>query len=387
MKTSIRYSLSLLGAIAMQGHLRAQVPAPVWPLNARIMHPGIADAAAAGAIYNGSSPMLQYSEASPEWNHGEGFDGGTGVDYGGWFNNDDGSLLDINDVHVWSTWQSANWTEPFVQQQGAIDHLVGYLRPFGNNLPNVHPTYGPVGNYVDQAAFELFRPSAAFNPAQHTKIVIIIYNWETITFPVDALGKAYKWYQVYQGFFSPDGLSRDEAAGGAMGFMANNSYDAETVRRPGGYSQLLRDYDLSSTWYPVIGYAVPSVTNRQADLNEQRNMQLRKAIIELLMDGSANNPIGGANKLADAAEVQQKVVVVFSGGSNGGLQSKWSLLRYPELVHGAFCSVINPSMQRMYGEHDLGYAVGMLSGSPDPGAGIRLEDFMHWGRYAWNQGY
>jgi hypothetical protein len=369
--------------------LSAQVPAPILPVNARVMHPGIAKPAL-GATYHEASPHMQIQDGS--WNHGEGFNGTSSADYGGWFLNDNGSGVTSLDIHSPLEWQSATWVQPYLPggATAPIEHMVGYLRPQDQAtgqtwpLPAAHPLDPSSGPYVDQAAFELFRPAVPYNPAQHTHVVVILYNWETISFPANAAGKQLAWFQIYPGFFSPDGLIRRDDP--ALSFVNNNSYEAGVVQRPPGHSQIVREHNTTSTWYPVVGYIVPSVTKRQADLNEQRNMQLRQAVIELLGESTTRNPIGAANAFGPS-DVVEKVVVIFSGGSNGGLQSGWSLLRYPDKIHGAFCSVINPSMQRMFGEHDLGYATGMLSGGSDPGAGIEGPDFMHWGRYAWNQGY
>jgi hypothetical protein len=92
----------------------AQIPAPILPVNQRIVHPSIAPPPA-GMTYaqinvNGTGPLFQYPDQ--EWNHGEGlapYDQND-EDFGGWHNNDDGEGVELGDVHVTYPWQTWTWT-------------------------------------------------------------------------------------------------------------------------------------------------------------------------------------------------------------------------------------------------------------------------------------
>ena len=139
------------------------------------------------------------------------------------------------------------------------------------------------------------------------------------------------------------------------------------------------------SYWPIQAYPVLSVMHRQTTLNEQRHMQLVQAVKLLLMEDSDRNPLGIGHAMT-ADQVTQRVVVCFVGGSNGGHQAHWSTLRYPHFVHGCFCEVINPSIQRLYGEHDLGHAVSRLSGAGLIGATVTSNDFLQWNQYLWSQG-
>jgi len=77
---------------------------------------------------------------------------------------------------------------------------------------------------------------------------------------------------------------------------------------------------------------------------------------------------------------------VFTGGSNGILQSCWAALRFPERVHGVAGEGFHPSVHRVLGEQAFGWMIQRLTGSPDKGADLHEVDFLNWGRYAWNQG-
>ena len=86
-----------------------------------------------------------------------------------------------------------------------------------------------------------------------------------------------------------------------------------------------------------------------------------------------------------AQQVEERLVVVFAGGSNGGTQASFTTQRHPDLVHGCFAQVINSGMQRLFGEQDLGWAVAELSGSNQPGATVGPGDYLDWCQYAWQQ--
>ncbi|MGB3968191.1 MAG: hypothetical protein WBO45_15750 [Planctomycetota bacterium] len=81
----------------LAGSVSAQVPEQFpW----RRVHRCIADPVP-GAWLNGTAPVFQYEDG--EWNHGEGFRPGTtgpDADWGGWFNEDDGTYLTALDIHT-----------------------------------------------------------------------------------------------------------------------------------------------------------------------------------------------------------------------------------------------------------------------------------------------
>ncbi len=124
--------------------------------------------------------------------------------------------------------------------------------------------------------------------------------------------------------------------------------------------------------------------HRQTTLNEQRYLQVVQAVKLLLQEASPRNPIHPLTALT-STEVAQRCVVCFAGGSNGGMASEMAVLRHPRLVHGCYAEVIHPAYQRLYSEHDMGMALGVLSGAGFSG-GLGVDDFLHWDQYAWSQG-
>lgn len=368
----------------------AQVPAPVQPLPARVVHRSIAPPDPA-AVLHASAPLFQFPDQ--RWNHGEGFVAGEGdADRGGWIDEDDGSGVTAADVHTSRAWQSHFWTSPVHPNSGQwIRRFVGRLRPAHIPLPTVHPLYGPIpagqgpmlnGTYVDQGAFELFAPVSP--PSPTSKIVVVVNNWQTTEMP-PAIGGARHAWQIYEGFYSPDGLRRAEK--GPVRSVANflaNDQDVDVLRPPLAAAIVANAPFHAASYWPIAAYQVQSLAGRQTTLNEQRNMQLRQAVLLLLQQPDPRNPLHP--QWLTAQEVEQRVVVVFAGGSNGGLQSMFAGLRYPDRIHGIYSDVLNPSLQRMFGEHDLGHVFGQLAAIPGPGAGVGGSDYMHWGRHAWNQG-
>ena len=101
-------------------------------------------------------------------------------------------------------------------------------------------------------------------------------------------------------------------------------------------------YGETSLYYPIAGYTVLTVAQRQTELIQQRSLQLVQAVKCMLQENSSRNPIG---QQLTAQQVEQNLVVVFSGGSNGGQQSSWAALTLPHLVHGAFSQTLSPSVQ------------------------------------------
>jgi hypothetical protein len=85
-------------------------------------------------------------------------------------------------------------------------------------------------------------------------------------------------------------------------------------------------------------------------------MQLLQALKLMLQGSTPMNPLGAANALS-AHDVEERCVACFAGGSNGGMAAQCATLRYPRLVHASVAEVINPSYQRLYGEHDMSAAV------------------------------
>lgn len=382
------FSRAALAVAALVCTTAAQVPAPV-SAGARAVHPGIADPGPS-AVRHGSAPRLQYVEPTPRWDHGEGFapPGEPDADRGGWFGDDDGAHLTAADVHTAGGFETFVWNEPFgpVPPGRELQRMVGWLRPADLPLPTVHPLYGVVGPHVDQGAFEVFRPAWPYDPERFDKVVVVVQAWGTLGFPTDHLGRRLLWYQVYPGLFSPDGLLRDEQQRSGDGFLANTSVD--TVRRPRGYADLLVAPDDDARYYPIVVYAVPSVARRQTTLNEQRCLQVARAVELLLQEDGERNPLGSGRPLAatgPSPSVERDVVTVWAGTSNGGLTSSLALMRRPDRVHGALSVVFHPSMPRQFGENDLAIALSRRSASAARGALIDEHDVLDWGQYAWGQ--
>lgn len=183
----------------------AQVPNPN-----RAVHPGIADPATGLTLR--ASPL--FAVPNGKWDHGEGFQPNdqNDEDFGGWFANDDGSGLEIDDVHPenpTAPWSGFGWNSPdFPGSPVGMLRLEGWLRPAGTDQAISHPLYGNVGPYVDQGAFEAFMPQ--FGPSAGQKIAIILCTRETTGFPRNAAGQSLAWRQINPGIFSPDGLERWE---------------------------------------------------------------------------------------------------------------------------------------------------------------------------------
>jgi hypothetical protein len=367
-------------ALLLTSVAQAQIPA-VHPL--RSVHPAIA--APAPGLVVPSSPHV----AAPDglWNHGEGF--AATVDTGGWHGSSDGTEVTIHDVHV-----NANDTftanpafsylpDPLYPGSPVLlRRQEGYLRPAGVPLPNAHPLYGPVGSYVDQGAFELFRPQANWDGSK--TILIIIHTKETAQFPLDYQRNRLEWRDIYRGYFSADGLVRPEVNLPrnqiASVFLATDA--AGDVERP--QMVTLARWNGSENYWPIEGYPVLSVSHRSTTLNEQRYMQLLRSIKLLLTVSDARNPIHPL--VLTQQQVEQQVVVAFAGGSNGGMQSSLACLRHPRLVHGAYASAINPSYQRLYAEFDLERALSCLTGSGMGPIECTEDDFLTWNQYVWGHG-
>lgn len=363
-------------------------------------------------MLNGTAPKVQYFDGV--WNHGEGFSNQTSVDVGGWFNHNDGSFLTNADIHQWNGqgWVPYTWENDFhPASPRTVDRMQGYLRPAGIALPTYHPRYGDLSPsaWVDSGAFEIFRPRGIAYNGQ--KILIVINCSATTQFahafvaPGSPAAKyeSFSWGSTYSGLFSPDGLVRSEFAlanpTGSPPFPGTN--EARTLflnnTDPGDVQRLepamVATWDQThanySAYWPICGYPVLSVPHRQTELNEQRQLQLAQAIKLLLQENSPRNPLydaGGNPIQLTQTQVDQIVVVVFAGGSNGGTQSSFTVQRHPEIVHGCYAQVINSGMQRLLGEQDLGYAVSELSGSNLLGATVGPGDFLDWCQYSWNQG-
>ena len=139
-----------------------------------------------------------------------GVSGRSRPDTGGWFSADNGTNVTSADVHT----PAGGWVN-HPTASPAMQRLQGYLRPALLPLPTTHPLYGPLGlapngqlqTYVDQGAFEAFRPLST-PPTSSQRILICIQCWSTTGFPLDNGNNGLSWYQIYPGFFSPDGLER-----------------------------------------------------------------------------------------------------------------------------------------------------------------------------------
>ncbi|MBK8096884.1 MAG: hypothetical protein IPK26_07245 [Planctomycetes bacterium] len=316
------------------------------------------------------------------WNHGEGFaaPGQADADHGGWFGPDDGTAVTSADVHTLHEWVPHNWYGPVhPSHNAAMRRFNGYLRPAGLALPTVHPYYGAVGPYVDQGAFELFRPNANFTENQ--KVLISIGISATQGWPEPGI----MWGQNYLGSYSPDGLIRSRPGSQSAQFLANTVMQGPNGPTRYAYEQFVAIWPrTSSAYYPIVGYAVSTVAGRQTELVQQRCLQVVQAVKEMMKETSSRNPVGTART---SQWIEDNVFVVFAGGSNGGHQSQWAGVSAPHLVHGAFVTTINPSIQRLIGEQDLGYAMASLTGSDVEGADFDPIDMRNWGQYCWNRGY
>jgi hypothetical protein len=395
---SLSLSLSLPLALgALSTHSPGQ--SPVRPVNPqRQVHPTIAPLALPPGISGTrASPYVAIPDGI--WNHGEGFAATAGLpDTGGWHGDDVGAHVTAANVVLLP---GAQW-EPFTWDDGRVPpspvtvmRLAGCLRRPSLSLPLWHPIYGdlsapisPLG-YIDQAAFEIFKPQVPPGPQQ--KIVICILCEATTRFPKRYDGKRIEWRNIYPGIFSPDGVVRPEVQGptppAAADFAGN--IDPYLVERPLQLSYYRAWYQQPQPFWPILAYSVLSVAGRQTTLNEQRHLQLLAAIKALLQENSERNPLQSGQPNFQGLtpqQIEQRVVVVFAGASNGGHQAHWSALRHPRTIHGSFSEVINPSIQRLYGEHDLGHALSRITGGPFSGATVTESDFLHWNQYYWSFG-
>ena len=258
--SSSRGLFALCSAVTLALPALAQVPNPARRVHASIAPP------VPGAFLFGPGPLLQYPDGV--WNHGEGFagPGQPDADHGGWLGPDDGLDVTSADVHTPQGWSTFTWTTDLhPASPHTMLRMPGYLRPAGLPLPTTHPLYGPLGTtYVDQGAFEMFRPVQGPSP-QH-KIVVYIQCAETKGFPLDRQDRPLRWTQVYRGFFSPDGLVRREPRLEPRVPATFRGNDAvATVERPP--QELIATWNQGNTWWPITAYPVLSVAHRQTTLN------------------------------------------------------------------------------------------------------------------------
>ncbi|MCA8978114.1 MAG: hypothetical protein KDC98_25530 [Planctomycetes bacterium] len=301
------------------------------PNPTRSVHPGIADPVP-GAALHGTAPKLQYADGL--WNNGEGFELAPvtpDADTGGWFDHDAGLGLTAADINLdQGGWVLQPYGNPLRLSTGTqAERVSGYLRPAGLPLPTWHPRYGNVGPYVDQGAFEIFRPLGV--PYSGQKVLIVIRCFATVQFPgvydpALPMGqrRSVNWYNTYRGYFSPDGLVRDEFASVVTGnpvvdFQQNTDDDEVGRFLPDIIASWYFSSD-QSVYYPIEAYPVLTVPGRQTELNEQRYLQMVQALMLLLLESTWRNPLGATNALT-AQQIEDEVVVVFDGGSNGGTQS------------------------------------------------------------------
>jgi hypothetical protein len=357
----------------------------------RRVHPTIAALALPPGVDVASlaSPYIAIPDGA--WNHGEGFSAVPNLpDTGGWHGDDFGDHVTFAHIHALGSWQSYTWNDGRTPANPVnVLRLGGCIVPPQHTFPSTHPLYGAVSApYIDQGAFEMFRPVVALGSQQ--KIVICILTEETTKFPMQFDDAELIWNNVYRGIFSPDGLVRRERAGQnpatVSDFEANTSLD--DVKRPNQLS-FFRAWNPQLPFWPILAYPVLSVSGRQTTLNEQRHLQVLAAVKVLLQDNGPLNPLYDGSASFEgliAAQITERVVVVFAGASNGGHQAHWSALRHPQRVHGSFSEVINPSIQRLYGEHDLGHALSRITGGPFIGATVLEGDFLNWNQYLWSFG-
>ncbi|MCU0867288.1 MAG: hypothetical protein MUC36_26190, partial [Planctomycetes bacterium] len=366
----------------------------------RQVHPTIAPLALPpGIAATRASPYVAIRDGI--WNHGEGFAATAGLpDTGAWHGDDVGANVTAENVVLLpgAQWEPFTWNDDRVPPSPVtVMRLAGCLRRPSLSLPQWHPIYGdlsapisPLG-YIDQAAFEIFKPQVPPTPQQ--KIVICILCEATTRFPQQYDDRRPEWRNVYPGIFSPDGLVRRERFGAnppdATQFLANR--DPYQVERPLQLSYYRAWYQQPQPqpFWPILAYSVLSVAGRQTTLNEQRHLQLLAAIKALLQETSERNPLQNGQPNFQGLtpqEIEQRVVVVFAGASNGGHQAHWSALRHPRTIHGSFSEVISPSIQRLYGEHDLGHALSRITGGPFSGATVTESDFLNWNQYCWSFG-
>jgi hypothetical protein len=215
-------AILLLGLAGRSAPAQGPIPNPN-----RSVHPSIAQPAF--VVPPPYSPPSSPYFALPDgiWNNGEGF-GANPADHGGWFGNTDGTNVTLADVHV-ETWV------PHPQASPLMMRMEGYLRPAGLPLPQVHPIYGDLGQgngYVDQGAFELFKPLTVWPGIGCQKILVVIHCWETLGFPKTE--RKFSPRLLYRGLFSQDGLARHEPAGGhsVTSFLGTDGQDGDEVLRP-----------------------------------------------------------------------------------------------------------------------------------------------------------
>ena len=288
--------------------------------------------------------------------------------------------MTLADVHV-EAWA------PHPQASPLMMRMEGYLRPAGLALPQVHPIYGDLGqgnSYVDQGAFELFKPLTVWPGIGCQKILVVIHCWETLGFPNTE--RKFSPRLLYRGLFSQDGLARHELPGGhsVTSFLSTDGQDGDEVLRP-ALETITHYASNGAVYWPLEAYIEVSVPGRSTTLNEQRYMQLLQGIKALLGATGPSNPVH-PNPPLTPSEIKSNVVFCVIGGSNGGMQSSLATLRYPHLLHGNFSSVINPSYQRLYAEFDLDRALTEVVGAGPGPRECGPEDFMLWDQYAWSQG-
>ena len=400
-----------LAALLLCGAAAAQT----YPTNRpRQVHPSVAPPPMedygkvfiAGALMNhmnGPLPVPVFQFPDGKWNHGEGFVNGTNPeddeDTGGWHGLYQSGSIDAADVHgspfnndYGEHWQSyTHQSDPArATFTGIMRRFVGYLRPAGIPLPSTHPKYGDLATpYVDQGAFEMFAPATAWNGTD--PIVLFYVEDATIVFAPKELVPgttdlvAYYRPHRYLGYFSPDGLPRDEKApGDAQAFLTNT--EQGTMRTKGYETPLLWEQSSASQpFYPISIVSTKTMVQRQTELVFQRALQTIEAA-KIVLSTQGLSPFSEQQRpsLTDL-EANSRVIAI--GASNGGLQSYHLGILRPDVVDGVFSTVIGQGLSRLMAEQELGYLTSRMSGFSTLGAVISPYETRDWGHFAWQRGF
>jgi hypothetical protein len=345
------------------------------------------------------------------WNNGEGF-GPIGApasaDRGGFLEVEENSAINQFCLRpfpyeqgqfqgVSTGWHSYVWTNAFhplnysaSQSARTVHRCVAVLRPA--NLPFrlgiTHPesavrTNFPAKPWVDDAAVEIFAPTTPRSGNQPIALVVVFLP----TFDRPGAGGL---VLSYPGLNCPDGLLRFPAQGTTTWFT-NVSPDGDVVARPSpSPDQIVATWQQSNAmgnYWPVCAYVIPPVPGRQTELCHQRGLQLVDAMRDWLTSATAGptpKPPG-----IGAAVNPSDIAVVVAGQSNGGIQSLLAIQRAQGRIHGAFTTLIAPSLSMMYDERELINALQRFSGfGPAPTYSSEFESLesRDWIGFAFNRG-
>ena len=146
-----------------------------------------------------------------------------------------------------------------------------------------------------------------------------------------------------------------------------------TVEKPWADLEVVRQDGSRGSQFNVISAgAVPRLAGRPLTFQIQRTLQMREAILAMLMDPNAQWRPNDWPQFSQG-EIDQIPVIVI-GGSFGGFVAQQLTMLFPKLFHGAFSLNAWGSMRRVWQEQELWRYLTTMSGFMESGRGWSLQD-------------